>query len=371
MRAEIERPTRTLIENKQITEGQHYDFKRELEIDKRFADGSKDAKVRLIDDVVAFLNSGPGFLIFGVDEKDGAWTAYRPINVPRDPLKTRILNTIIDNVDPAPKVDVEFIEVDGGYIFYVVIPQQGMQPYANKISGSYYQRVGSRNRPISRGDVQARFNSIEDMERDVSKRFEQDALQWQLDDSRVALSESYKLSGWAKRGHSRLQVGILPRQHYDRQTVPYDPLRRSGLAAPSFDGTGLPPMRAGRDGFEASQSTAGMVIERLFVSTNWYVSGLVLEPIEIDRFGRIALAEFQNRMKGYFRSLGGFFNEYSIVGPFCLHMELTGLDRSSAVGRFFVQTDSISNSRPILVESLDQEEFVSEFCRRVNSAASR
>jgi predicted HTH transcriptional regulator len=141
----VERPTRALIESKKIVEGQHYDFKRGLELDRKPPHGAKDGKARFIDDLVAFANSDAGYLIVGVEEKDGVWS--------------RILNAILDNIDPAPKVDLEFIDVNDGYIFYIAMPRQGMQPYVNKITGSYYERVGSRNRPISRGEVQARFKS--------------------------------------------------------------------------------------------------------------------------------------------------------------------------------------------------------------------
>jgi predicted HTH transcriptional regulator len=155
----VERPTRALIESKKIVEGQHYDFKRGLELDRKPPHGAKDGKARFIDDLVAFANSDAGYLIVGVEEKDGVWSRYHPINDPRDALKSRILNAILDNIDPAPKVDLEFIDVNDGYIFYIAMPRQGMQPYVNKITGSYYERVGSRNRPISRGEVQARFKS--------------------------------------------------------------------------------------------------------------------------------------------------------------------------------------------------------------------
>lgn len=46
-----------------LQEGQELDFKREVNIDK------PEAKSRLLDDVVAFLNRGAARIIVGVEEK--------------------------------------------------------------------------------------------------------------------------------------------------------------------------------------------------------------------------------------------------------------------------------------------------------------
>jgi hypothetical protein len=52
-----------------LQEGQDLDFKREVNIDK------PEAKSRLLDDVVAFLNRGAARIIVGVEERAAASTA--------------------------------------------------------------------------------------------------------------------------------------------------------------------------------------------------------------------------------------------------------------------------------------------------------
>lgn len=52
-------PTPDLIESKQITEGATYEFKVQIDL----ADARQ--KSNLVDDVVGFLNSGPGHIVVG------------------------------------------------------------------------------------------------------------------------------------------------------------------------------------------------------------------------------------------------------------------------------------------------------------------
>jgi hypothetical protein len=87
----IETPTREGIEGRRIAEGTFYDFKREVDLDKKHPSGGKSAKERFIDDVVAFLNGEGGHLIIGVNESDGVWDSFVPITGDREKTCNKFL----------------------------------------------------------------------------------------------------------------------------------------------------------------------------------------------------------------------------------------------------------------------------------------
>jgi predicted HTH transcriptional regulator len=89
-------PTVDEIQSGLITEGQHYEFKARLNLDEQ------RSKSNFIDDVVAFLNAGPGHLIVGVHEKKGTFERFEPLHDDRDVVQRRIISIIQDNIDPKP-----------------------------------------------------------------------------------------------------------------------------------------------------------------------------------------------------------------------------------------------------------------------------
>ncbi|WP_375162567.1 MULTISPECIES: helix-turn-helix domain-containing protein [unclassified Bradyrhizobium] len=109
------RPTAPTIEGIRsglVAEGQRYEFKARLNLDEQ------RGKSNFVDDVVAFLNAGSGYLIVGVHEKKGAFERFEPMDGDRDALQRRITSIIQDNIDPRPLgAGVEFLDLDtGGFI---------------------------------------------------------------------------------------------------------------------------------------------------------------------------------------------------------------------------------------------------------------
>jgi predicted HTH transcriptional regulator len=225
MMTEIPIPSRELIEEKRISESKHYDFKREVNLDQKHSGGAKSAKERLIDDVVAFLNSGTGHIIVGVCEADGVWESYQPLSGDREKTCNRFIQVIQDNIRPVPgKINVVPIDVDGGFILDVQIPEHHRKPFQNNISGAFYTRSGSRNRVLTTEEIRELFADNEKMERDLEKLFSEFERSLIAEDSLGALQNSYAFrddpisndEDIASRNAVRLQIGILPRQYYDR-----------------------------------------------------------------------------------------------------------------------------------------------------------
>lgn len=122
-------PTRELIEGKHIAEGKHYDFKRQVDLSEKQVKSAKSPKERFLDDVVAFLNGGGGHLIVGVDEEDGYWRNYVPLTGNKEKIRNQFLQVIEDHIKPLPsKIDIEFLDVDGGFVMDVRIPEHFKTP---------------------------------------------------------------------------------------------------------------------------------------------------------------------------------------------------------------------------------------------------
>jgi predicted HTH transcriptional regulator len=139
-------PTIEMIQTRQIGEGQNYEFKGSLALSDR------KAKSDFINDVVAFLNAGPGrpgHLIVGVHEKKGAFERFEPISGDPDAICRQFTSTIQDNIDPKPLgVAVSPLDVNNGFIIDVGMQEHRRRPYQNRINGAFYLRTGAKNTPI-------------------------------------------------------------------------------------------------------------------------------------------------------------------------------------------------------------------------------
>ncbi|TCQ09624.1 putative DNA-binding protein [Rhizobium sp. PP-F2F-G36] len=358
-------PARELIESKAISEGKHYDFKREIDLDKKHPNGGKSGKERFLDDIVAFLNGGHGHIIVGVNEADGVWQSYQPMSGNREKLCNRIEMVILDNIKPAPtKIAVIPIDVDDGFILDIQVPDHWKKPYQNGMSGAFYTRSGARNRILTVGEIQELFAENEKMEADLAKiyaEFDRD-LRFQDMASRVPLATS---SPWASGGGRseyppRLQFGILPRQHFDRHRPPYNPRKMVSSVVYSFDGGLLPRFKGCSEGFEAVSSH-----ERVFLGTDWRVLGWVDHPLDV-QFGKPNIEELGIKLRAYLHSIGEFLSSEGIVGPFSIILDMENLDELEGWSRPGMSS-SVGGGRPRIVEQLDDEAVLRCFIEQVRS----
>lgn len=190
-------PTIDSIESGHVAEGQRYEFKARLNLDE------SRGKTNFIDDVVAFLNAGPGCLIVGVREKKGAFERFEPMDGDRDTLQRRITSIIQDNIDPKPLgAGVEFLDLDtGGFILCVVLPEHRLRPYQNRITGGFYLRTGAQNTPIPRDQIHALFTPIEKLEGDAIQLMERE-------NAAVEARDIMQNDG------ATLHIAIVPQEHY-------------------------------------------------------------------------------------------------------------------------------------------------------------
>lgn len=358
-------PTRDEIENRRIAEGTFYDFKREVDLDKKYPGSGKSAKERFVDDVVAFLNGEGGHLIIGVTESDGVWDSYVPLTSDREKTCNRFLQVIQSTITPLPtKIDVVPIDVPGGYILDVRIPPHWKKPYQNSMSGAFYVRAGPRNRVLSVPEIREHFTDLEKMEGDLSRLFDSFRRDLMADDNIASIGRlgSRGISDEDDDGEgARLLIGILPRQHYDRSRKRYEIGKPSQQLTAAFNGGWYPRLRGCAGGFEALTTH-----ERLFLSTDWSVMAWIKHPFDFSR-ERPDINAFENNLKRYLQSLHDFLNDAGVVGPYAITLAVEGLNEIEGWSRPGMPSE-VGDSRPSVVETPMEAQLFGEFVAQVRSA---
>lgn len=132
-----------------------------LEFKSKDSLGRPDALARA---VVGMLNAGGGEIWIGVEEteEEGRAASIDPVPEP-ERAKGRLLDSLLDRVDPSPTADEVVIgttpaDADPALLVIAVHPadeQSGRWPYALRQGGAWHfiRRVGARNHPMSREEI--------------------------------------------------------------------------------------------------------------------------------------------------------------------------------------------------------------------------
>ena len=253
----------TEIADGRVVEDQRHEFKREIDL----SDSAK--KCDFVDDVVAFLNAGPGRIVVGVAERGGRFSSFHPITGDKDKTERRYASIIQDNILPKPfGVSVGTIEVDGGVLVDVRIAEHRMRPYQNAINGAFLVRTGAKNTPVPRDAVHAMFTTLETMEIDAGRLMERE-------DRAVEFRDIMQTDG------PTLHIAIVPGAHYDRSAMPFEPGRGGILATfPHFHDEGRHGglFKGCQGGLEVRDATFqdGRSTSRLFVGDDWLIHSLAV-----------------------------------------------------------------------------------------------
>ena len=334
-----------------LQEGQDLDFKREVNIDK------PEAKSRLLDDVVAFLNRGAARIIVGVEEKGGRFDGFRPLAGDPDKTALRLQTLIQDGITPVPlEVQVVPLHLETGFILDIQIPRHAGAPFMNRLSGGYLIRSGARNLPIDPGMLRSRFV---------------DETTWMSRLEELTAAEDTKVAASGRLvPRQALRIGILPQEHFDHQRQAFeqgDHIRHPG---PVFHEHSDPWFKAAEDGHELySKDLGSQGIERLFIRDDWFVHAHAAFAIQqLSGEGRLGLHEFNEAVKRYLAALGTFLGEQGIEGPFAMTLALQGLGESEQFGAWFPDVSIVRTLRPRVVQDVDDSELIAHFLRRVRQA---
>lgn len=340
------------IEGGDLQEGQNLDFKRQVDLDQLAS------KVRLLDDVVAFLNRGASRIIVGVEERAGRFDSFRPIEGDADKIALRLQTTIQDGITPTPvDVDVVPLHSEHGFILDIRIPSHIGGPFMNRLTGGYLIRSGSRNLPIEPGLLRSRFV---------------DEVQWLRTLDQLTSDEDARLSARSVVAQGRsLRVGILPREHFDHLRRSFSQADYVRSPAPCFHEHSRAWFKVCEDGHEALIHDLRLQgIERLFVRDDWFIHAHVAFALqERTGEGRLALYEFEEEVRRYLKLISAFLDEQGVEGPFAITFALQSLGEGEHFHAWFKDTTTVRTLRPQIVSAIDDEVFTADFLRRVRQAS--
>ena len=327
-------PTRGDIEQGHVVEGPSLDFKQKVDLD------SERGKTRLVDDVVAMLTAGPGYLVIGVAEEKGRFRHFEPIRGDRDVFERRLTSVLLDNVDPRPlRLAMSAFDVEDGFVAVLHVPWHGRRAFQNRITGGFLTRTGARNTPLTRDEVRASFVPEERFARDALAHVERE-------DARCRERKLMQEDG------PTFHLAAIPEERYEAGRRPFDRGTGSLRVAPLFHHGGADVLKPCQDGYEALQVTfvEGRSITRVFVGTDWSLYGQVAHPFHADH-ERVTVRDFGEALPGYMTALAEMFRG-DLDGPFCVAMSVRNLRLNPKVAWVFPSTDSIAVP-PEMVERID------------------
>lgn len=307
--------------------------------------------------MISFLNNGPGYIVFGVRERQGRFAGFQPLDGDPDKTSVRVLSVIQDNIDPKPlSVGTETKSVEGGFLLIVAIPEHHRRPYQNKMTGAFYKRTGAKNTPVPRDTIEAMFVREDRYELELEKLTE-------IEKGKLRASDRMEAGG------SIFEMSILPREYFDRSVPTFT--RGHGLirTIPLFYDNRVGVPQGCEGGYEAlAQAFTGKVISRVFVSGRWFVHAYVVHPITSTPEGRVTIVEFRDDLLRFLKRIAEFYSDNRIKGPFCVNLEVSGLS-SAKIGWVFRGTERVILPRTIISERVDDKEIAETFYRLVYEAS--
>lgn len=137
----------------QVTEGPYLDFKRDLPR----LDGS--GRHELLADISAFANSSGGDVIYGIDEDgEGKASAVTPSVANADEEARRIQDALMNGLEPrVPGIQVHAVNVEGGFVLIVRVPQSWAGPHRVKSNQHFFIREGVRKRQLDIPEIRGLF----------------------------------------------------------------------------------------------------------------------------------------------------------------------------------------------------------------------
>lgn len=334
-------PNRAAIEDGSVVEGPSLDFKHKVDL------ATERGKIKLVDDVVAMLTAGPGYLVIGVAEEKGRFRHFEPVKGDPDAFERRLISVLLDNIAPRPiRLAMTSFEVDGGFVAVLHVPWHGRRAHQNRITGGFLTRTGAMNTPLNRDEVRASFVPEEQFARDALALIERE-------DARCIERKLMQEDG------PTFHLAVIPEERYETGRPVFHRGTGALKMAPLFhDSTNV--LQACQDGYEALELTFhdNRSVTRVFVASDWSLYVQVVYPFRNDH-GRVTLLDFGKALPGYMAALTEIFRG-DLDGPFCVGMSVQNLRRNPKVGWVFPNTDSIATP-PEMVDRIDDPDMVKRF----------
>lgn len=137
----------------QAEETAYREFKRQLPA------FDNEGKKEFLADVSAFANSSGGELIYGIEEDDdGRASAIIPLVGSRDEISLRLESILRDGIEPRiPALRVQTVDVDGGFVLIIGVPQSWAGPHRIRPGQHFYSRENRSKRQLDIPEIRALF----------------------------------------------------------------------------------------------------------------------------------------------------------------------------------------------------------------------
>lgn len=336
------------IASGEITEGQTVDFKSRIDL-KDLRD-----KETLLRTVVAFLNRNAAHIYVGVREgKKHLFERFEPYEEEdRDKACRQAQSVIMDSIEPRPtKIAVRSIEVEGGFILDIDIPEHRMRPYLNKATGAFHIRTGNQNDPMSRDAIKALFTPWDRYKEDAAGLMKREREALAQRDPAPPVEAVY------------LHIAIIPGEHYEDGKDPF-----LGYLAPHrpamfqhWDKGYVGTFSVSESGMETiTTNFDGRPVGRFFVGADWTLHSFVAYPITGGP-ERVTIGEFRGILKDHMNQIADFADEQGLQGPFAVLMAMDGLNRDPKVAWVFPNVPSKAMPKAEIVERINDEALVDKF----------
>jgi hypothetical protein len=343
----------TELQSGKVFESQVLEFKEMID----FGDG----KAGWLDDVVGFLNAGPGRMLIGVAEnKRGGFHKFKPVGENVDEFARRVLSVIQDNIEPRPlNVEVKPVSVPGGHILDIDIGANFLKPYANRLSGRHCRRTSAKNVNLTAGEINSLFTPLATMSREVLSLMETE---------NRAVEARHILEDCGSTFH----LAILPQMHYEPEPTFFDPVGTIAHKMVHFHES----RRSGHfvyceGGFElVDTGWSELAASRLFISDDWRIHLYVAHPLSQRPSGEVTLLEFRDSLTRYLGNLQALLDECGCRAPFCLYGGVANIKRNAKIAWAFRAVDKAFVPRPLLKERVDDPDFIKLLFDKVCDASA-
>lgn len=339
-----------------IVEGQTVDFKSRIDLK------DNTSKVLIIQAAVAFLNANAASIYVGVREaKKHGFERFEPYDGDADEVCRQLQSILLDGIDPKPiGVVVEAVNVEGGFILDVKIPDLRMRPYQAKGTGAFHIRTGRQNTPLRRDSIRAMFTSFAEYQSAAAALM-----------AREEQAIAGRSPGLPKHAVT-LHIAIVPGEHFEQEKAIFTGREVSGHPVGFQHWHDVFQIFTGcQGGFESLQrNLSDQPICRLFVSDDWLVHSLTAFPFVAEEgSGRVTLYELNEKLAAHLKNIESLLEKLGVRGPFAVLLKVDGLQNDPRIAWLFANTTSRSLPSARRVSRVDDEGLVKLFSDLVISGS--
>ncbi len=301
-----------LVENK-VPESKYIDYKSKL---PNFSNDKE--KEGFINDVCAFANASGGYIVYGMEEKDGFPTAISGIEISNSDGEIRKITEVIrTNTEPSfYGSDIKIVEDSTKKVLILKIIQSLNKPHAAKKSNRFYIRASACNQPMDVFEVRNAVLTTEGFQEKIKNFRAKRISELLYDNSPIPLQPYPKLVFHLIPVYSFLQNSLIDINKYlDSLDSAYQlPLMRSADGSDCINIDGVFRHR-------------GLVEGGSHGYTMLFRNGSIesVNSIPPCNGKTILQQDFEQQILSFYNKCEGIFRELQITPPIVIFLTLIGV----------------------------------------------